>query len=561
MKRKLVSLLLATSMFAMAALTGCGDNAETPSGSETSSDSAQESSESSDSAEPSESEETDNSLEEFFEITFTGYWSDDTYEDESYCEDLLEEALNIELEVVTADSSNLSTMLATGQMPDCMWGDYGVTYMKDNELSRNIPVSMVEQYAPSFIEYFDENPILYDYVLDPENPDEFTCLRGITLQFVDYYLPNDYYRYDWIQNLGIDLGVEVEQVTDRIYVAADGIELSKFIEIMDGFVNGDPDGDGQANTFGVTAPSLGQGVFFSGYGFHSGVNNYNGEAEMYYVREEFKNYLKGFAELYADGLIDPEIIENNRKLSWDKVNTGKAGYWITSSNSLNSWASDRPPLTLLEADPEATILLTPGIRPDGGEVQAVTNSSPAYGYFHVNANVDDAKLARILQFVELAIWGKEDDPSFKASLFYGEEGVDWEWDEAGTTPVKINVLQSGERGTWTFSQHGQDELVTKWTGEEPLFSAGGKYWSANQNGSWMKWQHKAYKEDVAQVTGYADIYNEISSDLSSHVNNYIAQAVLGQIDVDSTWEDYLAELDRLGYNEMMAELDKVDPLE
>lgn len=539
MKRKVVSLMLVTSMVAMTALSGCGKD----SGS---------------SADTSEGGEVDGSKDEKIEITYTGYWSDDTYEDESYVEDMLEEELNIELEVVTADNSNLDTMLATGQMPDCMWGDKEVSWMKEQELSRNIPKSMVEKYAPSFIKYFDENPILYDYVLDPENPDEFTCLRGITLQFVDYYLPNDYYRYDWIQNLGIDLGVEVEQVADRVYAAADGIELSKFIEIMDAFVNNDPDGDGQANTYGVTAPDLRQGVFFSGYGFHTGTNDVNGEAEQYYVMDEFKNYLKGFAELYADGLIDPEIIEGNRKLSWDKVNTGKAGYWITSSNSLNSWASDRPPLTLLEADPEATILLTPGIKPDGGEVQAITNSSPAYGYFYVKNDVDDEKLARILQFVETAIFGNGDD-SFKASLFYGEEGVDWEWGEDGN-PVKLNVLQSGERGTWTFSQHGQDELVTKWTGEEPLFNAGGKYWSANQDGSWMKWQHVQYKEDTAGETEYATIKAEVYADIEAYVSSYVAQAVLGQVDIDATWEDYLAELDRLGYNRWMDELDKVDPL-
>lgn len=557
MKKKVVSLLLATSMLSMAVMSGCSETADTAS--QGAADAAADD-EAADSwkggAGEADGAAADNSLEEFFEITYTGYWSDDTYEDESYCENLLEEALNMELEVVTQDSSSLDSMLATGQMPDCMWGDKDVAFMKEQELSRNIPVEMVKQYAPSFIEYFDANPVLYDYVLDPENPDEFTCLRGVTLQFVDYYLPSDYYRYDWIQNLGIDLGVEVEEVADRVYAAADGIELSKFIEIMDGFVNGDPDGDGQNNTFGVTAQNLQQGVFFSGYGFHTGVNNVNGEAEQYYVMEEFKNYLKGFAKLYADGLIDPEIIENNRKLSWDKVNTGKAGYWITSSNSLNSWASDRPPLTLLEADPEATILLTPGIRPDGGEVQAITNSSPAYGYFFVNANVDDAKLARILQFAELAIFG---DENTKASLFFGEEGVDWEWGEDGN-PVKLNVLASGEKGTWTFSQHGQDALVTKWTGEEPLFAAGGKYWSRNQNGSWMKWQHTQYKEDIKKETDYAEIYTEAGTDIDAYVSSYIAQAVLGQIDVDSTWEAYLAELDRLGYNRMMDELDKVEPL-
>ncbi|MGN1140621.1 MAG: hypothetical protein ACI4TF_05435 [Oliverpabstia sp.] len=536
MKRRVVSLFLTTAMLAMTVLSGCG----------------KESTASSDGS-------SGDDLEDFYEITYTGYWSDDTYEDESYVENMLEDALNIELEVVTTDNSNLDSLLATGQMPDCMWCDKEVAFMQDQELIRNIPVSMVKEYAPSFIKYFDENPLLYDYVLDPENPEEFTCLRGITLQFVDYYLPNDYYRYDWIQNLGIDLGVEVEQVADRVYAASDGIELSKFIEIMDAFVNQDPDGDGQKNTYGVTAPNLQQSVFYSAYGFHNGVNEVNGEAEQYYVMDEFKEYLKGFAEIYKNGLIDPEIIEDNRKLSWDKVNTGKAGYWITSTNSLNSWASDRPPLTLLSADPEATILLTPGIKPDGGEVQTVTNSSPAYGYFYVNANVDDEKLARILQFVEYAIFGNGDD-SFKASLFYGEEGVDWEWGEDGK-PVKINTLASGEKGTWTFSQHGQDEKVTQWTGEEEVFAAGGKYWSANQDGIWMKWQGVQYKEDIANETDFAAIKTEVNTDIEAYVKNYIAQTVLGQIDVDATWNDYLEELDRLGYNEMMSEMDKVEPLE
>ena len=45
---------------------------------------------------------------------------------------------------------------------------------------------------------------------------------------------------------------------------------------MDAFVNQDPDGDGQKNTYGVTAPNLQQSVFYSAYGFHNGVNEVNG---------------------------------------------------------------------------------------------------------------------------------------------------------------------------------------------------------------------------------------------------------------------------------------------
>lgn len=497
-----------------------------------------------------------------YELTYTGYWCNSDYEDGSYIETMIEDALNMDITVEKAETSDtIDLLLASGEMPDVMWTESKTaSWMYEQELVRTIPRDMVEYYCPKLIEYYDEYPLLYEQTLNPENPDEFLNLTGLTFQFVDYYLPGDFYRYDWIQNLGIDPGVNVEQVSDRLYVADDGIELSKFIEIMDGFVNGDPNRSGANDTVGATAPSLDVGQFYSAYNLHRDINDVDGEAEQYYATEEYKEFLKGFADLYAKNLIDPEIISNDRTLAWDKVNTGVAGYWITSTNALNSWAVDRPPLTILDRDPEATILVTPGIKPDGGEVQAITNPSPAYGRFFVNASVEDDKLAKILQFLNYTLFG-DGDKDVLASLFYGEKGVDWDWNEEGDRPVKINTLNSGDKGTWSFSQFGQTKEVTKWSGEEELFQAGGKYWSAGEDGIWMKWQHIPYKADLSNTTEYGDIQQEISSDLDAYTASYRTQAVMGKIDVDATWDDYLAELDRLGYNEMMDQLADLQPLE
>lgn len=436
-------------------------------------------------------------------------------------------------------------------------------WMQEQELIRTIPRSMVQQYCPKIIEYYEKNPLIYKMVLNPENEDEFTCLAGLTFQFVDYYLPGDFYRYDWIENLGIDLGVNVEQVSDRLYVADDGITLSKFIEIMDAFVNQDPDGNGQNDTIGATAPDWGIGLigqFYSAYGFMRDINNADGKAEQCYAMNEYKEFLKGFQDLYAKNLLDPEIISNDRTIAWEKVNTGVAGYWLSSMNTLNSWAMDRPPLTLLERDPDAKILATPGLKPDGGEVMAAVNPTPAYGKFYVNANVDDAKLAKILEFFNYTIFG-DGDKEVMAKLLFGEKDVDWKWDETGEIPVKINKLNSGDKGTWSFSQFGQTEEVTKWVGEEELFQAGGKYWSSSEDGSWLKWQHRPYKTDLANETGYEKINQSISGDLDAYVASYRTQAVLGQIDVDDTWEDYLKELERIGYDTMMDELEAIPSIE
>lgn len=128
-------------------------------------------------------------------------------------------------------------------------------------------------------------------------------------------------------------------------------------------------------------------------------------------------------------------------------------------------------------------------------------------------------------------------------------------------PVKLNKLNSGDKGTWSFSQFGQTKEVTKWVGEEELFMAGEKYWSAGADGLWLKWQHRPYKADLANETDYEQIFQEIRGDLDAYVASYRTQALLGQIDVDSTWDSYLAELDRLGYNRMMDELEKIPSIE
>ncbi|MEH2930229.1 hypothetical protein VSQ48_10040 [Candidatus Ventrimonas sp. KK005] len=500
-----------------------------------------------------------------YDITYTGYWCYSDYEDGSFAEKMIEDALNINLTVEKAETTDtIDLLLASGEMPDCMWTEEKtLSWMQAQELIRTIPKEMVEKYCPLLLNYYDENPLIYKMVLNPENEEEFLYLAGLTFQFVDYYLPGDCYRYDWIENLGIDLGVNVEQVSDRLYVADNGIELSKFAEIMDGFVNKDPDGNGKNDTLGATAPDWGVGnigQFYSAYGFAKEINNVNGRAEHSYAMEEYKEFLKGFQDLYARNLIDPEIISLDRTLAWDKINTGAAGYWLTSVNTLNSWAVDRPPLTLFDRDPNAKILITPGIRPDGGEVRAAVNPTPAYGRFFVNRDVDDEKLAKILQFFNYSILGNG-DKEIVASLFFGEKDVDWKWDEAKETPIKINNLNSGDKGTWSFSQFGQTEEVTQWIGEEELFRAGGKYWSAKDGGSWLKWQHRPYKEDLANETKYGDIFQKIRGDLDAYVSNYRTQAILGQIDIDSTWDSYLAELDRLGYNTMMDELEKIPPIE
>ena len=55
---------------------------------------------------------------ERYEITYTGYWSDSTYEDGSYCETMLEDALDCDITVVKQEGNDaLNVMLASVKCP------------------------------------------------------------------------------------------------------------------------------------------------------------------------------------------------------------------------------------------------------------------------------------------------------------------------------------------------------------------------------------------------------------------------------------------------------------
>ncbi|MDE6202811.1 MAG: hypothetical protein K2G19_04975, partial [Lachnospiraceae bacterium] len=131
-----------------------------------------------------------------YDISYTGQWCFADYEDGSYVEKMIEDALNINLTVEKAETTDtIDLLLASGEMPDCMWSEVKTaSWMREQELIRTIPRDMAEKYCPRLIEYYEEYPLIYKQVLNPENEDEFIYLAGLTFQFVDYYLPGDYYR-------------------------------------------------------------------------------------------------------------------------------------------------------------------------------------------------------------------------------------------------------------------------------------------------------------------------------------------------------------------------------
>lgn len=545
LKRK-ISLFLATSLM-LSALTSCSSNENNENVS----------------TKNEGSSETLNGKER----TTITYWDAfcDTMLSDSYTEGLIEAKLPVDIEVNRTNHNNMTqvaNLLTESKIPDVFWISEPSAYINSLELTRTIPREMVEEYAPSFLELYDTYPSIYTSIIDMENQDEFFALNGATGQAaaVACSMYADFYRYDWIQALDIDLGVEITQISDQFYVANSGLTLETFEEVMKGFTFGDPDGNGLDDTKGASFEYYdGMNRFdllYSGFGMVGGVNESNGAAEQFYATENYKEFSIWFADMFSKGYFDEEMFQQDRTDRWEKVNQGEVGYFLESSIALNSWAFGRPPLSVFDENPDATFLITPGLSDNQGQGTIIKNAMPTFGRLcYISKDVDDEKLALILQVLEYCNFGEDN-----LSMWYGEEGVDWAFDDNGGVKV-LNNLEIAENGARVFTMNVQVGELFEAVNTEPLFLAGGDHWL--DDGIWRENDREQYqyKLDLYSESDYEEMITLYASDCNAIHQKYFQDWVVQGLDVEASWDDMLQELEDAGYNLMMSELDHVMPLD
>ncbi|MFI3231393.1 MAG: hypothetical protein R3Y29_07600 [bacterium] len=506
------------------------------------------------------SESTSN-LQETIKITYWDAFCENMIPD-SYCETLIESKFPIDIIVDRASNTNVNQviqLLTRENVPDIFWTSEPSSLIESFGITREIPREMVEEYAPSFIKLFDASPAIYTTIMKPDSPDEFFALNGTAEQTsaVAGSLYADFFRYDWIEELGIDLGVNVTQISDNFYVADNGLTLDKFEEVMEAFTYGDPDGNGIDDTYGASFENMTRfDLLYSGFDMISGVNESNGRAEYFYATDNFKNFSIWFADLFSKGYFDEEFFYQDRASRWEKVNNEEVGYFLESSIAINSWASDRPPLTLIEKNPDATFLITPGLSNNDGQGTMIKNAIPTYGRLcYIGKDVDDETLILILQMLEYINFGEDN-----ISLWFGEQGIDWDYDENGSVN-NINNLAIAEKGSRVFTQNVMVGDLFQAISIEPIFAKGSDFWLYDCIWRENDREKYEYKIDLLKETNF-DTTSLIYNDTCSLIyKKYFEDWVYNNLDVEESWERYMGDLDNAGYNIIMDELNKVEPLE
>ena len=502
------------------------------------------------------------------EFTYLG-WNMGELEEGGYVETIIEEKLgDIDLhpvKVQLSDKEAVDLLLASGNAPDCGWwwrDPYEMYY--DQLLTRTIPLSMVQEYAPSYYILMTDTVPYLSQINIPKDGDESVRLSlagyDSSVGYSMYYFCS-FYRLDWLEQFGILPESEITQINDKLYVAEKGLSLDNLVTYLDMCVNNDPDGNGQKDTYGLIGA---QGfapfrTIAAAFGVQDFCMKEDGKAVQYYSTQAYRDFLGFIQMLYADGLIDKEQPTLENAQYYEKAALGTAGMIGSSTcNALGSWAAAKPPLSLLEHDGAKLLMAcsevgTANYGTEGYFGTRVYGAYPSYNNFVVNRNVDDTTLAAILRFFEVSNFDEE----ARLASTHGIEGKTYTMENG--KPVRIPDADQSGIGITSFAQYIQDPLYVE-NNSDGYFLEVFPY-CVGSDSLYCKNLLVGYKDDPFNKTKLSEYSTDGTIDLaniSQFVNEYFSNVLVGSANLDGDWDAYLNNLKLCGYDLLCEELDKGD---
>lgn len=307
----------------------------------------------------------------------------------------------------TADSGayaqQINMKIASDDLPDMF-------YATTAQMSRLYEYGMIQPIGQYFEEYLSED------ALKRLNYGNGSFLAGCTFdgEIYGFPCPDDFrgdmpflfVRQDWLDNLGLSYDIN-------------NFTLDDLLEMCEAFTNGDPDGDGENNTYAMEFDALSSsGITGFGLAHALGlqtniwVENTEGKLEYTDIREENKAYLKLLQTLYQKGYIPSEYISMSY---WSQGTTELAkskcgiftGYF---------WSGLGAPEIACQTDPNIKFTVFPIPRNPDGEYRlqsGIKNSK----FLVVNANYEHPEAAVRYMALWQDMWsGNGEDAEFYHSL-------------------------------------------------------------------------------------------------------------------------------------------------
>lgn len=532
MKKKVMALFL-TAALAVACMSGCGNN--TQKDSEAASTEASKSTE----AASSVAEADSNFNEEGYPIVnepttisvmliVNSNYSYMPINEMEAIKDLEEmTGIHVEWEIVNDSDKDTKINLAfsSGEYPDVIMGNMGNDIIQKYGVEQGFLIPLdegIEKYMPNYTSRRDaaaSDPNVYLVANDGK-----TYAIGRLAGNGERQASQSFYmKKSWLEAVGKELPKTLDEM----------------VEVLKAFKTQDPNGNGKADEvpfefsinsggnmsslfalFGLPVTDLDTMIYLDNDGqVQCGANTQN-----------FRDAMEWMHLLYAEGLVDPEVLSQDENTSMAKIAEGNAGLfsgWRKLGMAWSDWADDM----------ELWIPPTGAMFSRGAEVPApyavVTNKNKDLG---VTLRWFDAMMDTLMQ----------------ERLFHGEEGTEWEYNEDGmmvtiegvTVPSVMPRLDTN--GLYYCPGYMTEEL---WVAGEFRIErrlAGQLYDEAGIMQKYSNSFMSLAKYSEEQIERKALITTDLKTAISENIASFVANGVS-----DSAWEEYTKLLDDIGVEELV----------
>ncbi|WP_214630666.1 ABC transporter substrate-binding protein [Paenibacillus agaridevorans] len=517
-----------------------------------------------DSTAPAQNTEAPKTLE----ISWMGQGARGKVEDNNKVQQMIEQKFNVKLLNRKIDANNneqRNLMVASGELPDIAFMATPVKLYED-AATRSIPKAMIEEHAPNYAKMLDSQPTGWKVNQIDGKDGEFYALTGYKEEW-DNLIWGQVYRLDWMEKLGIEPKGELVPLgtsggLERIFFSKESFTLDEELKMFEQFVQDDPDDNGKKDTHGLlmnnSDASWALNTVAGAFGFGWDYNlEENGKVTGYAISDNYKKFLKYLAQLYQQGLIDPEFTTLNRAKSWEKFAAGKYGAAQVQIQAagLMPFTFNRPPGNLVQNDSNAKFLFTPPpIGFEGQQGSAAYTPVDGFGYAMViKKDVTDEKLARILQIFDYINFDQE---GLMLSQF-GEEGIDYTWEgeayRSAVIPIESAEADREKHGIGYYNLSIQHGDVAAYYANEGVSKLTEMFFGADEG---RNMAYRPYKWDYFNETKYNDLNTTYGAQLKTITDEFLFKSITGEVDVDSNWDSYVTKWLNSGGSELLAELEK-----
>ncbi len=448
----------------------------------------------------------------------------------------LEKLTNVKLDINAVDESSFSekfsVTLAGGELPDLFIGCVLNRTVQQQQMKLGNLIDLkpyIEKYAPNIKKLLEENEEFRNTVMLPTGeiatlPYFQANLDGqmITPEFMMIYQP-------WLDKLGL----EMPETTEDFY------------NVLKAFKEQDPNGNGKADEIPFCPRNLDDFyATFALFGIMAEPSNHftfsDGDTvEFAAIQPEFKEALAYFSKLYSEGLMDKDVFVQNSQQVLAKgsgeeniigSSVSAAGYVVVGDER----GDDMVPTPILS-------------KPGATEKMWISRQLCTLGNFAITKSCEHPEIA--IRWVDYLY----SDEGAKLA-WMGIEGVSHEWSEDGTWNW---ITDGGKNATEVREKHSLVaglQLPCKFPRE--WFQVGeGVEVGVNKQRIWIV---ENYGEYLRRPTpdAYIDPAFEkeiaaIAVDTDQYVKQYVAQVITGEVDLESSWDEYVATCKRMNIDRMV----------